>query len=313
MCDGLIMIAAKADEELKRIKGAAEGIKPLQIDGESPKMRLSSLIKLADVADPLEAEPIRTVHHFSCSGGTLIIKCLAAMPNVLVLNEIDPHSRLPTRYERANFTPTDLISLLRQGDRNLSPELIDRLFMNAITIIREQEWHKGGALLLRDHSHSHYLFGPEVSDRPTLLARLVERFPVRSLLTVRDPVDSFLSMQANGWSSHFTPSSFSEYCSRYLRFLDDHATVTVLKYEEFVQRPKTIMRKMCRLLNLRFNPDFDQMFNVFAFSGDSGRKSAEIADRPRRPLPDLLVREARASIDYAQLTDRLSYERVGSW
>ena len=37
-------------------------------------------------------EPVRLLHHFACSGGSLISKCVATMPNVQLLSEVDPLS-----------------------------------------------------------------------------------------------------------------------------------------------------------------------------------------------------------------------------
>ena len=88
-------------------------------------------------ADEGQKEPIRTVHHFACTGGTLISKCLAAMPNTHVLSEVEPHSQMQAK---KNFTPTDLIQLLRNSSRPSSQDLESKVFLvttNGIDRVRD--------------------------------------------------------------------------------------------------------------------------------------------------------------------------------
>ncbi len=52
--------------------------------------------KWSDFCEPEapQKQPIRIIQHLSCTGGTLISKFLAAMPNVVLLNEVNPLSQL---------------------------------------------------------------------------------------------------------------------------------------------------------------------------------------------------------------------------
>ena len=38
--------------------------------------------------------PIRVVHHWACSGGTIISRSLAQLPNVVLLSEVHPLAHL---------------------------------------------------------------------------------------------------------------------------------------------------------------------------------------------------------------------------
>ncbi|WP_139788474.1 hypothetical protein [Halomonas sp. BC1] len=59
--------------------------------------------------DNVSAKPtLRIIHHFACSGGTLISKCLAAQPNVFLLSELHPTTRLAFNEEHALYTPRDI-------------------------------------------------------------------------------------------------------------------------------------------------------------------------------------------------------------
>ena len=270
---------------------------------------LSRAITLLPTSNHLNLEPIRTIHHFSCTGGTLFAKCLAAMANTLVLNEIDLHSTMtPSASGQALFTPTDMISLVRQGDQAPDPELISDLFLADLAVLRETQWKIGRSVVLRDHSHSHFLTGSEIRPQPTLLETVASRFPTRSVVTVRNPIDSWLSMQKQGWHQTFAPSSFDEYCRRYLIFLDAHKSQPMIKYEDFVADPHKTMQGICDHLGLPLFDDFENVFGLFPFSGDSGRQdSKSISAREGRDVPVPVRQEISNSAHCQNLVTRLGY------
>lgn len=240
---------------------------------------------------PRPTEPVRTIHHLSCAGGTLFTKCIAAMPNVLVLNEVDPLSPLSSRHGgKPTFTPTDMVALLRQGDTTIPDDVLVRLFVHQIGFILEQQHTIGRTLVLRDHSNSMFLFGKDVPKRLTVREMLTEHFEVFSVVTLRDPVDSYLSMKHLNWHTHFSPSSFDEYCKRYLQFLNRHQGINVASFTALTENPVATMKEICRTLDLEFNGDFLNAFGVFKFSGDSGRTDSQKIG-PRRRLKSTSLSE----------------------
>jgi hypothetical protein len=164
----------------------------------------------------------------------------------------------------------------------------------------------GKRIVLRDHSHSHYLRQISLDRRRSLLKIVSDNFTVKSILTVRDPVDSYLSIKKLGWV-HFSPSSFDEYCRRYLLFIEDHKASDVYKYEDFVTDPKSVLLQMCESLDLKYADHFIDTFDTFIFSGDSGRKEATISQRPRRDLDADYVSEITESRHYIEVVEKLNY------
>ena len=138
---------------------------------------------------------------------------------------------------------------------------------------------------------------------------LEARFPLASVVTVRHPIESFASLRKNGWV-HFRPDTLEAYCTRYLAFLDAYRTVPVVLYEDFVAEPEATMAAICRHLELRYNPDFLDVFSALYLSGDSGRGGDVIRPRTRREIPPALSQEAHESAAYAVLCRRLGYEPV---
>ena len=299
------------DEALSLIKSGGGAAEPENSDvtfsDMSPSKMLGDIGALRPQIRPLEAEPIRTIHHFSCTGGTLFAKCIASMANVLVLNEIDLQSSLtPSARGQVHFTPTDLVALLRQGDPGVECAQITPLFLSGLQTLRAEQWKIGRHLVLRDHTHSHFLTGDGGSERPTFLETISGAFPTRSIVTVRDPVDSYLSMTKKGWHKHFSPATFDEYCRRYLIFLEKYDGVPIVKYEEFVSTPEATMQRICELLELAYFDGFEEVFSAFKFSGDSGRQSNKISFRHRLQMKSR-ENDLESNATYLEVIKALDY------
>lgn len=252
-------------------------------------------------------EPIRTLHQFACSGGTLISKCVATMPNVQLLSEVDPlFSRPVTPDGKPQFTPSDMPALLRASTRGASDELVAQVFQAELRVVHDHARRNGLRLVVRDHAHTHYCRGSAIPERPSVRQLVAEVAPVRSAVTVRHPVDSFESLRRNDWV-HFSPPDFDTYCQRYLRFLDDHVDVAVVRYEDLLNEPVATMRRLCELLELPFQEDFQSLFSAFRISGDSGRSGDSITARPRVEQAHVLLSEANEVSAYRLLASRLGY------
>lgn len=252
-------------------------------------------------------QPLRTLHHFACTGGTLIAKALASMPNTVVLSEIDPLSKMQFKGPKPNFCPTDLTPGLRYSAREIGDDTILGMFESAVVRLRDELDHKGLYLVMRDHAHSQYCTIQDPHARPNLHQIVSQIAPVKGLVTVRHPLDSFLSLTKNGWI-HFSPGTIEEYCRRYLVFLMAHENLPLMKYEDFVAEPQSIAKTMCDHLDLAFDPDFEFLIPLARLTGDSGRSSSTITPRPRAPVPDDIRQGADRSQAYAALCERLDYD-----
>ena len=279
------------------------------------KKQMDEMLAIAqDVRDivgemrTLENEPVRMVHHLSCTGGTLVAKCIASMPQVWLLNEIDSFSLMDTPKGRARFSPTDMIALMRQGDRDIEEVAIRRVFLAELDALRQECWETGRSLVLRDHSHSHFLYDELDPHKPTLADVVADQFPVLSLITVRHPVDSYSSMKRQGWHKQFHPSTFDEYCRRYINFIDRYRDVEIVKYEDFVLEPQAVMRSMCDRLQIEFSGEFDNVYSSFRFSGDSGRSGTRIGTRKRRVDYSEMAHELESSSHFGRLLSMLGYD-----
>jgi hypothetical protein len=243
------------------------------------------------------------VHHLACTGGTVISKCLAAMPRVALVSEVNPLNRFGSKFE-----PTNPLLLLERSYRELTLEEVQEDFLSrmaqAVKICRND----GMDLVIRDHSHTDFCMGAAPREFSPIRDFLADQYELVSVVTVRHPLDSYLGLVAQGWHTQFTPNTLEEYCRRYLAFLDRYSDLPLRRYEDFCSSPEAFMQELCELLELEYSPTFLERFGTFKLSGDSGRVSTtEITPRPRRAIPDEVQGDLESSVSYKRLLEELGY------
>lgn len=266
---------------------------------------LHALITECNALIELAPARVRTVHHFACSGGTIMSRCLAAQPNAFLLSEIDPLSQIGMK-NPARFTPTDLLFHARQAPRELSQDSVLRVFLAGVRSLLEVLDAGGQYLILRDHAHSMFCTDVDPEARPALREILAQDLQVLSVVTVRHPLDAFLGLVTADWR-HFNPFTLEEYARRMILFLDRHQGVSMVKYEDFTTDPEEALRTVCTYLDLPFDPRSIEINDLFQLSGDSGRRGVKIAPRLRRPVPPEVEAQRDNSPSYQDLCVRLKY------
>ncbi|WP_290653984.1 hypothetical protein [Idiomarina sp.] len=259
-------------------------------------------------ADKDNTKPtLRIIHHFACSGGTLISKCLAAQSNVFLLSELHPTTRLGMNMEKAAYTPRDITTQAIYGRVPNVDELAEKLFVNGIIETEKHIRERGGYLVIRAHTHADYCTNNPIPEVDTLTRLLEPHFHIKHLVTVRNPIDSFMSLRDNGWV-HFKPDSFDEYCGRLLKFLEPFDKEQIIKYESFVEHPERELKNITELLGMTQFSDDLEYIDIFQVSGDSGRSGIEISKRSRKPVPDELYQQIVSSKNFKSLSDLYQLE-----
>ena len=251
------------------------------IDTQSLTDRCEGICEQYNVAKPT----IRIIHHLASSGGTLISKCLAAMPNSFVLSEVHPYSNLHMSPNKSLFLPNDIMTQCKQAGVPQPDKLAEEIFLNSVKAAHKHTKAMGGVLILRDHSHSDFCLGESPRGISSLVKILQEEFRILSVVTLRNPIDAFISMQKSRFL-HFSPQTYAEYCVRVEVFLKAYKHVPIYLYEDFIVNPQSQMKMICKNLEIDFNEMFEDMFSLFRMSGDSGRVGAVIAKRERGDLPE---------------------------
>ena len=248
---------------------------------------------------------VRLFKQFACTGGTIMSKCLATMPNTVLLSEMDPlsvnHMTTPSK-----FAPSDLIKQMRYSRHGLPDDLAIEVFLGGLSPLQQALLNNGQQLVLRDHCHSQYCTEAAWDQRPSLEEIVAREHTVLALLSVRHPMSSFLSLRKNGWVQ-FAPNTLEEYARRYLAFLDDNASCPIVFYEDFVDSPEEVLETMCRSLDLPYAAGSTALVGAIGMSGDSGRSGDEITARPPREVPADLAEASETSAAYGELCKRLRY------
>lgn len=263
---------------------------------------LTQLRSLGNKITKQPAESVRTIHHFACTGGTLISRYLAATPNARLLSEIDPLSPLA----KNRFSPLDLALQYRASSPvdNETDQL--SIFMAGFELIYKKTCARGERLILRDHAHSYFCTGSNIPKRPTLKEIIAPHYPLVSVVSVRHPLDSYLSMISNKFT-HFTPLTLDSYAGRYMAFLDKYVDEKLIKYEEFITNHDATMDTLCAQLDLSKTDDMDDIVPAITLTGDSGRKGNKLELRPRREVSVDIAAMCKSSGNYKSLCKRLDY------
>ncbi len=246
---------------------------------------------------------IRTIHHQAATGGTVISKCLAAQPGVCLVSEVNPNGA-----SKVEFSPLNPLSQFIEQYPVIGRPLKDNFFRYQIEVLTNLCDEHDRQLVLRDHSHSDYMIA-KPRHGSSLLAHLKEHFPhceLRSVITVRDPIDSYLSSLKKPWLDQIK-KDFGRYCDRLLKFVNDHSTFEIYRYEDFCADPEATMQAMCTVFELDYDHSFLSKFSAIRLTGDSGRTSKKISQPPRRTIPEGLADAAAASPTYAMFCERFDY------
>ena len=250
-----------------------------------------------------EKPVLRTIHHLACSGGTVISKCLAAMPFVALISEVNPLNRFGSEFE-----PTNPLLQLERSYRKLHTHDIIEDFTRQVAHANRICLQDDVDLVIRDHSHTDFCMGPGPAGACPISDYLNGEYELLSVVTVRHPLDSYLGLLAQGWEEQFSPSTLDEYSRRYQAFLDRYSLLPVLRYEDFCAQPEAFMKSLCNILEIGYSEGFLGRFGDVTLSGDSGRKGLlAIEPRPRREVPKWLQSEIASSIMYSKLLKRLGY------
>lgn len=262
--------------------------------------------QVANTRSTVGKPTVRVIHHLACSGGSLISKCIASLPNVFLLSEVHPDTTLHMWHDRPQYLPSDISTLSRYAKVPEVDILAREIFQQNIRSTEAHIRRLGGTLVLRDHSHADYFVGKDVQGKSLVVDVLGDHFDFLRVVTIRNPVDSYLSLVNNNWE-HYTPKGFEEYCKRYLAFTSEYSHKQILKYEDFVDKPKKFLKKIARMLELPFSESFLDSFDTIDITGDSGRSGADIAKRERRALSSEEYNNICSSKAYKKILRKFNY------
>ena len=274
----------------------------------------------APTPGPASKPEIAVFYSLARTGGTLLARCLAAIPGNALLSEVSPRM--------AYFDP------IRQADEwygLITPE--ERAWLKtgktiryeqAIALIGERCRAQGLKLIVRDWTHIDFLKVDRFAVQPryefTQIKVLGELFDVRHKALVRHPLDSYLSLiKLRGYRNVVA----SDYLHGFRRFAERAAETGFVRYEDFCVDPRTVLAGLCADLRLNYQDDFVERFSAYRnVTGDiySANEKFTLAgalvhercpDRivplPRRTPPPGLLERIQDSADYRGILEMLDY------
>lgn len=255
---------------------------------------------------------ILTIHHLACTGGSVICKAIGSMLKTVVISEVNPN-RI-----RFAFNPYDPIQLLlAQTNLKNNDQLRKKVFLQRVNECYEIAKLNKFNLVLRDHSHSDYMLVKDINsivNRSSLWSLLSEHFSLVSILTIRNPIESYLSLKKLREGQII--KNFDDYCQRMLMMIDTYKGLgcEIIKYEDFCNNPKDTMKKICKIYEIEFNEKFEEIFNKIPMTGDSGRGKALnlnlIQPLVSKDVDNELKKQANSSNAYLKIIEDYNYKNL---
>ena len=252
---------------------------------------------------------IRVMHNLGRSGGTLISKCFGCMKNIALLSEIHPDAQ-----HAHSFNVINQAQQWFDLDKTIPWKTTD--FLSALNTVKKHCLKNNQQLFLRDWSHIDY-FGLPVTNNPkntpTLLNTLNDEFRILSVQSLRNPVDTWLSLRRLTLikKAGVTPTKF---INAYLIYLEKTVGDYRLLYENFLSNPNQELQNMCIALELEFDAEYEsKWYHYQNITGDlsnssSLRETQTIKPRARRELnPDTLleIEELKDSHAYSKILESI--------
>jgi hypothetical protein len=263
-------------------------------------------------AGAMKKQKLRMIHNMARSGSTLICKCLGCMENVVLLSELHPHA-------------TNLFNPLKQAEQwfgllssNEGVELENQNTLDysaTIALIEQRCRDRGDTLVLRDWAHLDYTGYPFFTApeyRPQLYLELADDFDIIRISTTRDPVTQWQSLiQLKVMQEPLQSGAFGidQFLAGYRKYAELCVETGFIRYEDFLRKPDLSMQKLCKHLQINFDPSFIKKWPDYqTITGDisNPRSINKIKMPPKRPMEPSL-RKKILNVDYHRACQLLGY------
>lgn len=229
---------------------------------------------------------------FARSGGTILNQCLGSLPNVVILSEVNPLGGGSGKKNQAYKTIEEQAKNWYQIDIK-SDKFTDKI-LQLESICQSHDLN----LIVRDWTFINFMPEEDNDFQPPqkllTIEALQDKCDLNIFAFVRDSIDV--------WISRNTPDT-SHFFNLYLKYIEAviNAEIPIFKYEEFCDRPDSVMEKICDLSEINYQGFNQDYLNFDNLNGDiqlqsRGRKQGKI-----KPLPRKLISRAKiAEINQCQ-------------
>lgn len=236
----------------------------------------------------MNTKPIIVMLSYARSGGTLLNRCIASMPNIIMLSEVNVEALCPSSCNTIKDQVKEWYGIILKSDGFI--ENIKELYSYCLTtglILAVRDWTFGSFVPSRYNNF-------EPSKTLATLNAVSRYFPVKPFALVRDSIDIWLSLNAS-------PRTFYdknlEYLYEFVTSVIDHK-IKIFRYEDFCKDPVEVMHSICDYAGMEYSDQFKSFSNYFKVTGDidmpghsRGLKQGSIGLLSRRKVSkDLLIK-----------------------
>lgn len=271
-----------------------------------------------------------TIHHAASTGGSIISQAIAAATNSVLISEINPYGDIRDFRIKPHYDPTSLLWHLSYNSIELSNLNKLKYFLSQLEIAFDHVEKLKKNILLRDHTHTTFNFLGEKyayfnKESNSLFLEAINFYyeklnsklkPTKNLpiLSLRHPLDSFISSKNNHWLKAYCGSKtdLDNYCKGLKRLYDYmylKESPVVIRYEDFCENfEKSIESIFCKIKTKYKIPSLEEI-NSIKVTGKSGRYSKEIILPPRNfdLIGSDLIEEINNSKYYLELCKLNNY------
>ena len=221
--------------------------------------------------------------NYGRSGGTLINQCLGALPNTIVLSEVNHVGG--GWGEKKDLSPT---TVWDQAAEWQDIEIKSRNFVDATIEMAEYCEKNGIQLILRDWVFKFYGRPAKSKEEPSFnmetIKLLSPHLDIVPFVFVRNAIDMWIS---------FGMRDISPFFDDYFKFVKEikDRGYPIFKYENFCKNPQQEMQFITDKLNLNFDSSFEKNYHLVQANGNTqkknsrGIKAKRITLLPRKRIP----------------------------
>jgi hypothetical protein len=242
---------------------------------------------------------------YARSGGTLINRCIACLPDVIMLSEVNIEASCPSSCNSIKEQAKEWYGIALESDG----------FMENIKELYDHCLRTGKLLVIRDWTFGSFVpsrynyFKP--SKTLATLDILSERFPIKAFVLVRNSIDIWLSLNAS-------PRTFYDKKLTYLHELITcvlNRGIKIFRYEDFCDNPERKMHSICNFTGLKYSDQFKNFADFHKVTGDTdlpnhsrGIKRGNIGLLQRRKVSDDILEEITTGTRALAINKLLGYQ-----
>ena len=274
-----------------------------------------------------------TLHHPSCTGGSIVSQALAVASNSVLISEINPFENIDVRdpVVTPGFDPTSVLWHLSYNSQEISYGLKLKYFLTQIDISIQHVKSLSKNLLLRDHTATTFnflekdMYFIDKICNSLLLESLDYLYSVKNeyfatfpnqnpIVSIRHPLDSYISNRKRKWLYPYCGNELNidNYCKALIRhddYMINNKSSHIIKYEDICADLENSLSSLFGKMNLNFKVPTIEEINMVKVTGKSGRSSTDISLRKRNldDVDQLLINQLENSKYYSQYCNFHNY------